>query len=64
MKRPIGLLIEEKSRLKRILRELNKEEFENTDSDTIADLLQEIQRDIECIDTALEAIEEYVDNLI
>lgn len=61
MKKPIGMLYEEKIRLERILTEMSKVDTSDA-SDQWEDLLGEIQQDISDIESALEAINEYVKN--
>lgn len=61
MKKPIGMLHEEKIRLERILTEMSKVDTSDA-SDQWEDLLGEMQQDISDIESALEAINEYVKN--
>lgn len=61
MKKPIGLLMDEKFRLQRILEDLDNSEL--TSSTALDDLGEEIKRDIYMIDEALEAIEKHYKNI-
>lgn len=61
MRKPIGMLYEEKSRLETILKDMEKVDMSNA-SYAWESLMSEIQIDLESINHALEAIDEYMKN--